>query len=39
MEHKAACNDSKQALMQFLQPGEASCGVYRGVHDHRALAF
>ncbi|AVI86314.1 alpha/beta hydrolase [Pseudomonas syringae pv. tomato] len=39
MEHKAACNDSKQALMQFLQPGEASCVVYRGVHDHRALAF
>ncbi|RMM03887.1 3-hydroxydecanoyl-ACP:CoA transacylase [Pseudomonas amygdali pv. morsprunorum] len=39
MEHKAACRDSKQALMNFLQPAQASSSVYNRVQGHHAFAF
>ncbi|MCI3946863.1 alpha/beta hydrolase [Pseudomonas syringae] len=39
MEHKAACSDSKQVLMDFLKPGEPEYSLYKRVHEHRAFAF
>ncbi|MEE5059094.1 alpha/beta hydrolase [Pseudomonas alliivorans] len=43
MEHKAACHDSKLALLSFLQPepavAESSRHAYQLVQSHNALAF
>lgn len=43
MEHKAACRDSKLALLSFLQPepavAESSRHAYQLVQSHNALAF
>lgn len=43
MEHKAACCDSKRALLSFLQPepavAESSRHAYQLVQSHHALAF
>ena len=43
MEHKAACRDSKRALLSFLQPepavAESSRHAYQLVQSHHALAF
>ena len=43
MEHKAACSDSKRALLSFLQPepavAESSRHAYQLVQSHHALAF
>ncbi|MBK5539596.1 alpha/beta hydrolase [Pseudomonas sp. TH05] len=40
MEHKAACRDSRQALMGFLKPSQhESRARYHYVQDHHALAI
>ncbi|MCI3911612.1 alpha/beta hydrolase [Pseudomonas viridiflava] len=43
MEHKAACRDSKRALLSFLQPepavAESSRHAYQLIQSHHALAF
>jgi len=40
MEHKAACRDSRHALLGFLKPAQpASRPRYRFVQEHHALAI
>jgi len=40
MEHKAACRDSRNALLGFLKPAQHESRTrYHYVQDHHALAI
>ncbi|MCK9739084.1 alpha/beta fold hydrolase [Pseudomonas syringae] len=39
MEHKAACRDSKQVLMNFLQPRQESRSAHNRSQDYPSLTF
>ncbi|MNJ65496.1 Rhamnosyltransferase 1 subunit A [compost metagenome] len=40
MEHKAACNETRDALLSFLKPAVRESRVrYQHIQDHHALAI